>query len=172
MCVVGTSELRKLIERPERFVGEFLKAGADRVCVHFEATRHLPRLLDFIRAKKAKAGVALMYPTTLQAASGILGEIDFLTILCGEPKVGDRRADFIPRSVEKIRAAVQLRSERRLSFAIEAEGGLGGEHLEKVAAAGADILVAGPDIFNSGDPRGQLTGLVHASQGSRGASVA
>ena len=164
-------EVHLLIERPERFVGEFLKAGADRICIHLEAARHLPRVLDSIRAKNAKAGVALLYPTALDSASEILGEIDFLTILCGVPKVEDRRTDFIARSVEKIRGAAQLRSERRLSFAIEAEGGLDGEELEKVAAAGADILVAGPNIFNSGDSLARLTRMVQASQGSQGASV-
>ena len=65
-----------------------------------------------------------------------------------------------------------MRSERRLSFAIEAEGGLDGEGLAGVAAAGADILVAGPNIFNGGDPLGQLSRLVHASPGTRGASLA
>ena len=142
------------------------------MCVHYEATNHLPGILDFIRGKNAKAGVALMVPTTLDATSEILGEIDFLTILCGEPKLRDHPGEFIPRSTEKIRGAANLRSERRLGFAIEAEGGLDGENLEEVAAAGADILVAGSDILNSADPRTRLTALVRAARRIPGTSVA
>ncbi|MBI4165713.1 MAG: ribulose-phosphate 3-epimerase [Acidobacteria bacterium] len=165
-------EVHLLIERPERFVEDFLQAGADRLCVHYEATNHLPGILDFIRGKNAKAGVALTYPTTLDAVSEILGEIDFLTILCGEPTLRDQPAGFIPRSTEKIRGAAKARRDRRLDFAIQAEGGIGAGNLQEVAAAGADILVAGSDIFNSVDPRTRLTAMVRAAQGIPGTSVA
>lgn len=155
-------EVHLLVERPERFVGDFLKAGADRICVHYEATRYLPRLLEFIRTKKAKAGVAITYPTPVDSVSEILEDIDYLTILCGQPMVYDHHMEFVPRSTEKIRQAVKARANRHLEFAIEAEGGLDGTNLEKAAAAGADILVAGCDIFNSSDPRTMLATMVRA----------
>lgn len=162
-------EVHLLIERPERFVGDFLKAGADRLCIHMEAAQHLPGVLELIRAKNAKAGVALMVPTTLEAASEILGHIDFLTILCGQPMLRDHPMEFIPRSIEKVRGAARLRRERRLTFEIEAEGGIEPGNFEPVAAAGADILVAGSNIFNSVDPLSRLANMVRTAAVSQGA---
>jgi len=165
-------EVHLLIERPERFVGDFARAGADRICVHYEATNQLLGTLNDIRGKKAKAGVAILASTNLDAVGEILGEIDFLTILCGPPAASHHRAEVDPRAVEKIREAVKARAGRRLDFAIEAEGGISAKNLEQVAAAGADILVAGSDIFSSADPRARLTEMVRAARRMQGTSVA
>ena len=165
-------EVHLLVERPERFVADFLQAGADRLCVHVEATNQLSGILGFIRGKGAKAGVAILVSTPLEAVNEVLGEIDFLTILCGKPQLKERREEFIPRAAEKIRRAIALRADRRLDFAVQAEGGIGAGNLEELAAAGADILVVGSDIFNSADPRTRLTDMVRAAQRIQGTSVA
>jgi len=156
-------EVHLLVERPERFVEDFLKAGADRVSVQFEATHQLPGLLDSIRARGAKAGVALTYRTPLDAVSEILGELDFVTILCAQPTLRDCKNEFIPRSIEKLRGALRTREEKRLSFAIEAEGGIGAGNFEQVATAGADILVVGSDIFTNVDPLNLLAHMVRTA---------
>lgn len=165
-------EVHLLVERPERFLADFLQAGADRLSVHCEATNHLSDILGLVRGKGAKAGVAILDSTPLEAVNEVLGEIDFLTILCGKPRLKERREEFIPRAAEKIRRAVAVRADRRLEFAIQAEGGIGAGNIEEVAAAGADILVVGSDIFNSADPRTQLTNWVRAAQRIQGTSVA
>jgi ribulose-phosphate 3-epimerase len=86
--------------------------------------------------------------------------------------IQDRPSRVSPPSVEKIRQASKMRTSRRLAFAIEAEGGLGADSLEEVAAAGADILVAGSAIFKSAEPRRQLAEMVRAASRIQGASVA
>ena len=147
-------DLHLLIERPERYIADFIQAGADRISVHVEATSRLHQVLSQIREQGAKAGVALNPATPVEAIVDVVGEFDFLSVLSSDPGLSERA--FIPRSVEKVRAAASLRHGRRADFAIQVEGGIRTEHLEQLARAGADILVAGSAIFNSDDPKSCL----------------
>ncbi len=158
-------DLHLLIERPERYIAEFLEMGADRISVHLESTTRLPRVLEQIRTQGAKAGVALNPATPLESIVDLVGEFDYLSILSSDAGLSERT--FIPRAVEKVRAAALLRDVRRTDFAIQVEGGIHFQHLEQLTRAGADILVAGSAIFNSDDPKarlGEMLRLVCASR--------
>ena len=160
-----TLDIHLLIERPERYVGEFLAAGADRLSVHVEATTRLHEVLQSVRAHGAKAGVALNPSTPVDSIVDLVGEFDYLSILSSDPGLSERA--FIPRSLDKVRAAAALREQRQADFAIQVEGGIRIEHMEALAQAGADILVAGSAIFNSEDPKarlGEMMRLVADSQ--------
>ena len=158
-----TLDLHLLIERPERFVGEFLAAGADRLAVHIEATTRLHQVLDVIRKQGVQAGVALNPSTPVDSIVDLVGEFDYLSILSSDPGLGERT--FIPRSAEKVRAAAALRDERRADFVIQVEGGIRVEHVERLVQAGADILVAGSAIFNSEDPKARLGEILRLVSG-------
>ena len=158
-----TLDLHLLIERPERFVGEFLAAGADRLAVHIEATTRLHQVLDVIRKQGVQAGVALNPSTPVDSIVDLVGEFDYLSILSSDPGLGERT--FIPRSAEKVRAAAALRDERRADFVIQVEGGIRVEHMERLVQAGADILVAGSAIFNSEDPKARLGEILRLVSG-------
>lgn len=158
-------DVHLLIERPERFAERFVKAGADRLAVHAEATTRLRGVLEQIRGCGAQAGVALNPSTPLESVSEVWGDIDFVNILTAEP--GLREQGFIPGTVAKIRAAAQARANRHREFAIQAEGGLGPQNLEELARAGADILVAGSAIFDSVDPRSRLAEMIRLVAGVR-----
>ena len=147
-------DVHLLIERPERYAAEFLELGADRLSVHPEATTNLHRVLEIIRGHGTKAGAALNPSTPVGAVTESLGQIDFLTILTADPSLEE--GEFIPASVEKVRAAARLRDERRLNFAIQVEGGITAGHVENLIRAGADILVAGSAIFDNENPKAQL----------------
>jgi ribulose-phosphate 3-epimerase len=95
----------------------------------------------------------------------LVGEFDYLLLLSSDPGLSERT--FIPRSVEKVRAAASLRDARRADFAIEVEGGICREHLEQLAGAGADILVAGSAIFHSDDPKARLSEMLRLASASR-----
>ena len=154
-------DVHLLVERPERFAGEFLEAGADRLAVHPESTEHLPRLLESIRARRAKAGVALNPATSVEAVSEVWGEIDFLTILASEPLVAAHQLDYRARTVVKLRQAFKAREAGRYNFALQVEGGgVGFETLDELARAGADILVADSDIFQDCNPAGRLKEMI------------
>ena len=160
-----TLDLHLLVERPERYVAEFLAAGADRVAVHIEATTRLHQVLEVIRTQGVKAGVALNPSTPVDSIVDLVGEFDYLSILSCDPGLSER--SFIPRSLEKVRAAATLRDQRRADFAIQVEGGIRVEHTEELARAGADILVAGFAIFNTEDPKARLGEMLRLISGSR-----
>lgn len=154
-----TLDVHLLIERPERYAAEFVDAGADRLAIHVEATAHLHRVLDMIRRRGAKAGVAINPATAVESLTEVLGEVDFLNILSADP--GRREGAFIPAAAEKIRTAARARSERRLDFAIQVEGAVNEDNLEQLVAAGADILVAGSSIFKvKTDPKARLSEMI------------
>ncbi len=138
-------DLHLLIERPERFVGEFIEAGANRVAIHAESTPNLRRVLSEIREGGAQAGLALNPATAVESVADVLGEIDYLLILASDQ--GFAKSNYLPRTVAKIEAASAIRQERKLGFAIQVEGNLAEEDIDTLENAGADILVAGSDIF-------------------------
>ncbi len=158
-----TLDLHLLIERPERYVGEFLAAGADRIAVHIEATTRLHQVLDVIRKQGVQAGVALNPLTPVDSIVDLVGEFDYLSILSSDPGLSERT--FIPRSVEKVRGAAALRDKRRADFVIQVEGGIHVEHMERLVLAGADILVAGSAIFNSENPNVRLGEILRLVSG-------
>jgi len=163
-------DLHLLIEWPERYITDFVEAGADRISVHVESTTRLHRVLSQIREQGVKAGVALNPATPVETIADVGGEFDFLSVLSSDPGLGER--PFIPGSVEKVRAAASLRHERRADFAIQVEGGIRAEHLEQLTRAGADILVAGSAIFNSDDPKARLKEMQRLVSGGQWTSKA
>jgi ribulose-phosphate 3-epimerase len=147
------------VELPERYAAEFVDLGADRVCVPAEATPQLHRALHLIRSRGAKVGVAVNPATPVEFLADVLGELDYLTILTADP--GGGKETFLPQTVAKVHRASRVRTERRLDFALQAEGGIDAGNYEELVRAGADILVMGSDIFHGkGDPRARLAEMV------------
>jgi ribulose-phosphate 3-epimerase len=138
-------DLHLLIERPERYVPEFIEIGADRIAIHAEATPNLHNALSVIRTGGAQAGLALNPSTAVESVVDALGEIDYVLILSAD--LGFASSSFLPRTLSKVQTACTLRRERQMDFAIQVEGCIGEEQIEALVEAGADILVAGSDIF-------------------------
>jgi ribulose-phosphate 3-epimerase len=157
-------DVHLLIERPERYVAEFAEMGADRIAIHAEATPNLHKVLGMIRSGGAKAGLALNPSTAVESVPDALEDIDYLLILSAD--LGFAGSSFLPRTLSKIRAAGALRRERGLEFAIQVDGGVGGEQIELLAQAGADILVTGCDILQK-DPQARLADLMRLAASSR-----
>jgi ribulose-phosphate 3-epimerase len=158
-------DVHLLIERPERYAAEFVDLGADRVSVHAEAATNLHPVLEAIRQRGAKAGVALNPSTPLEALEEVLGEVDSVMLLTADP--GVKEQPFIPGSLDKIRRTVKTREDRRLKFAVQVEGGVSLERVEEMVQAGADILVAGSAIFHYENPRARLADLIRLAGTAR-----
>jgi ribulose-phosphate 3-epimerase len=154
-------DVHLLVERPERYAGEFVEAGADRVSVHAEATTNLNAVLEMIRGRGALAGVALNPATHLDAVAEVLGQIDFLTVLAADP--GLKPEIFCAGSLAKVQAASRARAERHMEFEIEVEGGMTEDRGENFIRAGADILVAGSAIFDNSDPKTRLAEWIRSA---------
>jgi ribulose-phosphate 3-epimerase len=157
-------DLHLLIEKPERYIREFIEIGAERLAIHAEATPNLHKALAMIRGQGAMAGLALNPATGLETASEALGAIDYLLILSAD--LGFTESAFLPGTLAKVQAASALRRERRLDFAIQVEGGIGHEHIAALEQAGADILVAGSDIFQK-VPKSRLAEMMRQAPSQR-----
>jgi ribulose-phosphate 3-epimerase len=154
-----------MIEDPDRYVGDFARAGADMLSVHPEATYHLHRTLNFIREAGCRAGVVLNPATSLAAVEEVIGDVDYVLLMSVNPGFGGQ--EFIASSVDKLRRLAALIRSRGARARIEIDGGIGPENAAEVAAAGAEILVAGSAVFGAPDPAEavrQLAGLANQGQ--------
>jgi ribulose-phosphate 3-epimerase len=136
-----------MIETPERLIGAFVDAGADTLTVHAEASTHLHRTLQQIRDLGVRPGVALNPATPLNALEEILPFVDLVLLMTVNPGFGGQR--YIPTSTAKIARLRELLDERGLTDVdLEVDGGIDAARASEVAAAGANVLVAGAAVFN------------------------
>ena len=136
-----------MVEEPERYLADFVRAGANSVSVHVETCPHLHRTIQESRALGARSGVALNPATPLLALEEILTEVDFVLVMSVEPGFGGQ--DFIPSSLDKIVRLRRMLSERGLDqVLIAVDGGIHTQTAGRVVRAGATVLVAGSAIFN------------------------
>jgi ribulose-phosphate 3-epimerase len=163
-------DVRLAVEKPERYAGEVVKAGARRVAVHPDSTNRLFPTLRTIRQHGAEAGAALRPGVPLAVLEDLWTELDFVTILCSE---WDRRQEkFVPASIQKIKTASKLRSATGCNFGIQAEGGIEIGHVRELAANGVDIIVAGPQALNFPRLATRVKELIHEAQSARETSTA
>lgn len=143
-------DVHLMIEQPEEYVEEFVRAGADRVLVHQEATPHLDRALEMIREHGAQAGAAINPSTPVVMLSDVLDRLDTVLVMSVNPGFGGQK--FIPNALEKIRQLNHWRARYNAAFRIEVDGGVDLDNTVELAQAGANTLVAGTSIFHTSDP--------------------
>ncbi len=150
-------DVHLMIEEPERYVEDFRKAGADIISFHYEATQHVHRVAQQVRASGAKAGVAINPHTPVSLLSDVLEEIDLVLIMSVNPGFGGQK--FIYRTINKVEQLKNEITTRNLQVQIEIDGGVGLQNAEALLRAGADILVAGSSVFKSPDPKDSIKRL-------------
>jgi ribulose-phosphate 3-epimerase len=143
-------DVHLMIEQPEEYIEEFVRAGADRVLVHQEATPHLDRALAMIRELGAQAGAVINPSTPVVMLSDVLDKVDTVLVMSVNPGFGGQK--FIPRAIDKIRQLNEWRGRYNASFRIEVDGGVDLENIGDLAQAGANTFVAGTSIFHKPDP--------------------
>jgi ribulose-phosphate 3-epimerase len=134
------------IEEPDRYIDDFVKAGAAMVSVHVEAVPHLHRTLTLIRNMGAKAGAVLNPATPAAMLEHVAGELDYVLLMSVNPGFGGQ--EFIPHSIDKLRRVADILP----GVPIEIDGGIDAGNVGRIVAAGASIIVAGHAIFGGGDP--------------------
>ena len=150
-------DVHLMISEPERYIADFAKAGADYISVHVETCIHLHRTVQLIRDAGARPGVVLNPATPLEALRWILEYTDLVLVMSVNPGFGGQA--FISNSIEKIQRLRQMITEKRLSTLIEIDGGVSDKTIADIAAAGADVFVAGSAIFGSRDYATAIRGL-------------
>jgi ribulose-phosphate 3-epimerase len=143
-------DVHLMIDRPEQYVEEFVRAGASRVLVHQEATPHLDRALTMIRESGAEAGAAINPATPVTMLVEVLDKLDTVLVMSVNPGFGGQK--FIPSAIEKIRQLNQWRARYNAAFRIQVDGGVEPENVAELAQAGANTFVAGTSIFHTPDP--------------------
>lgn len=144
-----TFDAHLMIENPEDYIDDFVDAGVDIITVHEEATVHLHRLIQQIKAKGVKAAVSLNPATPLENIKYILEDIDMVLIMSVNPGFGGQ--SFIPQCKEKIRSLKKMIDDKDLDVKIQVDGGIKLDNAREIIDCGADIIVAGSAIFGEED---------------------
>ena len=143
-------DVHLMIVEPEKYFEAFVKAGADIITFHYEASTHIHRAVQQLKALGVKAGVVLNPHTPVSVLEDILGDLDLVLLMSVNPGFGGQK--FIERTYEKIRKLRAMINEQGLDTLIEVDGGVNTENAASLFEAGADILVAGNAVFKSENP--------------------
>jgi len=159
-------DVHLMIENPDQYIPDFAKAGADIIVVHAEAVRHLHRTVQLIKSLGKKAGVSLNPATSLSTLDIILPELDLVLLMTVNPGFGGQ--SFIESGLPKITELRQRINALGLPIELEVDGGVKVDNIESIAAAGADVFVAGSAVFGADDYKKTISQL--KANGARGQS--
>ena len=157
-------DVHLMISEPRRYLDAFVRAGAASISVHQETCPDLAETVAEIRALGARPSVALNPDTPIDTVADVLPEVDMLLVMSVHPGFGGQ--SFIASALTKIEEARRLRDELGARFLIEVDGGITIANVGRVAAAGADVIVAGTAIFGAADFAAAITGIRRATDAS------
>jgi len=145
-------DVHLMIEKPERYIDDFVKAGADIITVHAESTVHLHRVIQQIKAHGIKAGISLNPSTPVNILKYVINDIDMVLVMSVNPGFGGQK--FISSAIDKIKDVRELSK----NIDIQVDGGITADTIGKCIEAGANIFVAGSYVF-SGDYKERINSL-------------
>ncbi len=145
-CTDKIIDVHLMIEKPENYLEEFAKAGADYITFHQEASIHIHRTVQQIKSLGAKAGISINPATPISVLEEVLEYIDLVLIMSVNPGFGGQK--FIKSSFKKIEELDRIRKEKNYKFLIEIDGGINSENIKSISEKGCDVFVAGSAIFS------------------------
>ena len=147
-------DVHLMIVEPERYTEQFARLGANVITIHQEATRHLHRAVQQIKARKVKAGVSINPATPVSSLEDIIADIDLVLVMSVNPGFGGQAfIDNTYKKLARLREMIELSGSKAL---IEVDGGVNDRNAAALFDAGADILVAGNYVFKSPDPKAAI----------------
>ncbi len=150
-------DVHLMIEKPERYIEEFAKVGADIITVHYESTVHLNRTLTQIENVGCKAGVVLNLTTPVSVLEDILPKCYMVLIMSINPGFGGQKFEEI--TYQKVKKLRKMITDQQLNTLIEIDGGVTNKNAKDLIDAGADVLVSGSYVFNSENPTATIADL-------------
>ena len=150
-------DVHLMIEKPERYIEEFAKVGADIITVHYESTIHLHRTLTQIKDAGCKAGVVLNLTTPISVLEDILPKCYMVLLMSINPGFGGQK--FEEMTYNKVKKLRKMANDQDLNTHIEIDGGVSTANARKLLDAGADVLVAGSFVFKSNNPTQTIADL-------------
>jgi len=148
-------DVHLMIVEPERYIEDFVKAGADIVNFHVEATDNPKAVIDKIKSYGIKTGITIKPKTDISAVIPYLSDVDLVLVMTVEPGFGGQK--LMPDCLDKITELKKIREENSFSFEIEVDGGVGIKNIREVMNSGVDVVVAGSAVFGADD----ITGAVY-----------
>jgi ribulose-phosphate 3-epimerase len=140
-------DVHLMIESPERYIAEFVQAGADIITVHVEACPHLRETIRLIKGLRVKAGVSLNPPTPVSAVEEFLPYVNLVLVMSVNPGFGGQ--SFIPETLPKMADIRKMLDDKGLSAELEVDGGINADNAPDIVKAGANVLVAGNSVFRA-----------------------
>ncbi|NGP88538.1 ribulose-phosphate 3-epimerase [Fodinibius halophilus] len=159
-------DVHLMIENPDQYIEAFVEAGANHITVHQEACPHLHRTVQNIHSHDITAGIAINPGTSLSTITPILEDIDMVLLMSVNPGFGGQ--SFIPSTYQRLQQLVQIREQTSTNFVIEVDGGVKPHNIQKVAQAGAEILVAGSAVFKADDVQKRIATLQNKARLGKG----
>jgi len=150
-------DVHLMVEPVDRIIPDFVKAGANYITFHPEASRHVDRSLGLIRDEGCKAGLVFNPATPLTWLEHVMDKVDMVLIMSVNPGFGGQK--FIPAALDKLREVRKLIDDSGFEIRLEIDGGVKIDNIGEIAAAGADTFVAGSAIFGSEDYRKTITAM-------------
>ena len=147
-------DVHLMIDKPERYIDEFINAGADGVTFHIEATDKPKECIEMIQKRGKKAAISINPKTPVSAIEKYLDKVDMVLVMSVNPGFGGQK--FIEHSVEKVRELRALIERTGSKALIEVDGGVNLETGARLVEAGADVLVAGNAVFGAPDPEAMI----------------
>ena len=150
-------DVHLMIVDPQRYIDDFISAGADLITIHYESCDDPLSTLKYIRSKGKLAAVAIKPKTDVSVIYPLLDYVDMVLIMTVEPGFGGQK--LIPETVQKVRVLKDYMNENGYDIDIQVDGGITTENLPEVVRAGANVIVAGSAIFRAADPSAAVAAM-------------
>ena len=155
-------DVHLMIDRPERYIDDFAKAGANIITIHIESTDKVLETLKYIRSKGIKAAISVKPNTPIEEAFPYLSELDMVLIMTVEPGFGGQK--LIPETLGKIKALKQYCIKNNINIDIEVDGGIGPDNIGLLTSNGANVIVAGSAIFKADDYKTVISKMLEEAE--------
>lgn len=153
-------DVHLMIEKPDRYIEDFVKAGADIITVHYEADKHIDRTINYIKSFGIKAAVALNPGTSVSNIKDLIPELDMVLIMSVNPGFGGQK--YIKYCSNKIREVKELKDKLNPNLLIEVDGGVDVTNIREVVQSGANVIVAGSAVFKNNNVEENIKNLREA----------
>lgn len=150
-------DVHLMVEEPEKMIDGFVEAGADWISVHAEATKNIHRVMQEIKAQDVNAGVVINPGTPVSFIESVLPIVDLVLVMTVNPGAGGQK--FIDEMVQKIENLADLRTKNSYDYVIQVDGGINNDTIKICHEAGADVFVAGSNVFGAPSPQEQIKTL-------------
>ena len=144
-------DVHLMITEPQRYIDDFIKAGADIITIHYESCENPREVIKYIKSKEVKAGLSIKPATPAEEVYDMLRDLDMLLVMTVEPGFGGQK--MMPDMLEKVRKIRKYANANRIKIDIEVDGGLTADNVGLATAAGANVIVAGSAVYNAKSPK-------------------